>query len=183
MLKKPGRKPRSATASSTTTARAWEAIAKSTIVSRLRLRAALRLSPSAVTVMSLQSHDDAVGCAACVYDGEPHEARPVRRKEQRAASRRRRQRRPVDQHGERRHAARHLDRDRLGAAGIVACKLETGAVWGKHDAKLRLAGSACSGGRAESLQGRRQLPRRGGERALGSGRQRRGRVSGAGKRI
>src|SRR5260370_40542362 len=53
MLEKPGRKPKSATASSTANARAWEPTAKSTIVLRLRTEARWCASFSAVITMSL----------------------------------------------------------------------------------------------------------------------------------
>src|SRR6266566_8148917 len=53
MLEKPGRKPKSATARSTTTARAWDPTAKSTTVVRLRAEARWRPLLSAVITMSV----------------------------------------------------------------------------------------------------------------------------------
>src|SRR5215510_2136191 len=204
-LKKPGRKPNSATTSSTATACPWEPTAKSTIVLRLRAEALSSPLLSAVTTMSpalsgaplrptahrstppksapsacadlnaitaagglLQPHHHAVGRAAAIHHGEAHEAGPLRREEQRAPSGRRRQRQAVDQHGQRSAATRHLERDRVGLAGAVVCEFEPRVVGREHDAKLRFGGSlAGKHTRPETLQRRRQLPRRGDERAFG----------------
>src|SRR6516165_6898322 len=186
MLKNPGRKPNSATTSSTAIARACEPTAKSTIVLRLRAATLERsLLSSTATTMSptfsgvllrltryhqpcrtamanshcptamaksappsacasvnaiaadgglLQPHHHAVGGATAVDHGEPHEAGPLGREEQRAPSRRSRQRLSVDQHGQRSGAARHLERDRIGLARAVVCKFEPRVIGREHDA-------------------------------------------------
>ena len=48
----------------------------------------------------MQPHHHAVGCAAAIHHGEPHEAGPFRLEEQRAPGSCSRQRHAVDQHGQ-----------------------------------------------------------------------------------
>jgi ABC-type uncharacterized transport system substrate-binding protein len=131
----------------------------------------------------LQPHHDAVGRAAAIHYGEPHEAGPFRLEEERATSSRSGQRRPVHQHGQRPSAARHLERDRIGLAGAIVCKFEPGAIGREHDAKLRFGALAREHARPEALQRRRQLAPRCDERTLGRGWQRRQQLAGAGKGV
>src|SRR6516164_3881426 len=163
MLKKPGKKPSSATASSTATARAWEAVAKSRTPSRLSPKVAgWRCWPIVTKTSGLpQTHEHAVGRATPIHDGDPHEARTLRLEEERMPPGSVIERQSVDENGQWSHSACDFHCDRVRFAVFIACELKLRPIGREHDARLRLTVFSRQPAGSEILQWRRQLPGRG----------------------